>query len=57
MFSRESLVDSLRGKEVVLPDLFKIFSGPRWVAVPPVNPGYRKLVAETDRRLERYATS
>jgi hypothetical protein len=40
-----------------LPDLFKIFSGPRWVAVPPVNPGYRKLVAETDRRLERYATS
>jgi hypothetical protein len=51
MLSSETLVDSLKGQEVVLPDLFKIFTG--WVPVA-VNPYYRKLKTVADERLERY---
>jgi hypothetical protein len=51
MLSREEILGCLRGKEVVIPDLFTIFHG--WVQVE-INPHYQKLIAVSNDRLERW---
>jgi hypothetical protein len=53
MTTRESLLDSLKGEQVVIPDLYRIFTG--WTPVA-VNPYYRKLQSASDERLEKYVS-
>jgi hypothetical protein len=51
MYDRETLLESLKGQTVVLPDLFTVFAGwPRLEA----NLYYQKMIAISDERLERY---
>jgi hypothetical protein len=53
MYNRTTLLESLKGQTVVLPDLFNAFAGwPRLEA----NVNYRKLAAVSDQKLERYGT-
>jgi hypothetical protein len=46
-----TLVDSLKGTEVVIPNLSNIFTG--WTQ-GEVNSNYGRLTEASDRRLERY---
>jgi hypothetical protein len=52
MYDRASLLESLKGQTVVLPDLFNVFPG--WPRLEP-NLNYRKLAAVSDEKLDRYA--
>ena len=51
MQTRETLLESMKGGQVSIPDLYPIFNG--WVPVV-VNPYYRKLQSVSDERLETY---
>jgi hypothetical protein len=46
-----ALLDSLRGTEITIPDLHEILTG--WTQ-GEVNPNYHRLLAVSDKRLNRY---
>jgi hypothetical protein len=48
---RKALLDSLRGNEVIIPNLYEILTG--WTQ-GEVNPNYHRLVEISDKRLKRY---
>jgi hypothetical protein len=48
---RKALLDSLRGNEVIIPNLYEILTG--W-SQGEVNPNYYRLVEISDKRLKRY---
>jgi hypothetical protein len=48
---RKALLDSLRGNEVFIPNLYEILTG--W-SQGEVNPNYYRLVEISDKRLKRY---
>jgi hypothetical protein len=48
---RKALLDSLRGNEVFIPNLYDILTG--W-SQGEVNPNYYRLVEISDKRLKRY---
>jgi hypothetical protein len=48
---RMALLDSLRGTEITIPDLHEILTG--WTQ-GEVNPNYHRLLAVSDKRLNRY---